>query len=547
MHPSDLINVIVPNLFGKLYTLGGNLYWGEKFHSSREGYFISLFLGSIVLFLAILSLFSLRKKIQAVFASIAIIGIVMALGQFGGVYLWLCKWVPVFRFGRYPVKYMLLATIALCVLAALGIEAVLDRRSSFYRYRTRAMVVLAVGLLIGGLCLGLAFYIPAHADDMHALLRSWIIPDKLKAKDLHGISMQLARSFRWAGLFCVISVLLILAAQFRKKSAAIGALLVFALGAELLAQNVGLSPYLSGADFSYVAEVDRYLGPKAGSGPERVYHVEQSDFIPVKQIWAPNQSVAWIYLMVRRSGQPIFGVVNGVQYSITRSVDDLNTKESNEIFWKSLNLKAEDYVKLLGRINTTTILTLGDIDGPQVSFATSFHTGSDRKLNVYRLKNPTPRAYFASGVHWAASPQEALERLLDSKFQYTNMVILEGAGRQNKPANALGKVRVLNYENSAVRCEVESGGKGYLVLLDSYYPGWQATVDGLPVPIFRANYGFRAVEVPSGRHLVEFRYRPWSFYLGFSISALTLIIGFAILLSARKAYAAQDFDAEFKV
>jgi hypothetical protein len=534
MHPADLLNIVIPSLFGKLYTLGGNLYWGEKFHSAREGYFISLFMGSTVFLLALLSFFSLRKKLQTVVACLTAISIVFALGQFGGVYLWLCKWLPIFRFGRYPVKYMLLTSLVFCILAALGLEAVLDRRSGFHTHRTRVIMVLTIGMLISGVCLGVSFYIPSHSSGIQDALRSWIIPDRLKVKDIGGISKQLSQSFRWAGLFCLISLMLVFFVQFRKRCGLIGPLIVFALSAELLAQNVGLSPLLSGADFGYISEVDRYVTPAPNSGPHRVYHIEQADFIPVKQIWAPNQSVAWLYLVLRRSGHPIFGVMNGVEYSITRSVDDLNTNESNEIFWKSLNLKGEDYVKLLGRVNSTTILTLGEIDSPQVAFAKSFYTGSDRKISVYRLKNPMPRAYFVANTHWAASPEKALDCLLDSKFPYEKTVILEGSGFPDVKSDVTGNVRVLNYENNAVRCEVESGGKGYLVLLDSYYPGWRATLDGSHVEIRRANYAFRAVEVPPGKHIVEFRYRPISFYLGCLITIITLFVGTGVWFGARR-------------
>src|SRR5262249_20682261 len=63
-----------------------------------------------------------------------------------------------------------------------------------------------------------------------------------------------------------------------------------------------------------------------------------------------------------------------------------------------------------------------------------------------------------------------------------------------------------------------------LVLSDQYAPGWQATVNGRAVPIERANYAFRAVQVPSGRTLVEFRYAPRSLTIGALISALSLVV-----------------------
>jgi uncharacterized membrane protein YfhO len=63
-----------------------------------------------------------------------------------------------------------------------------------------------------------------------------------------------------------------------------------------------------------------------------------------------------------------------------------------------------------------------------------------------------------------------------------------------------------------------------LVLTDGYYPGWTVTVDGAAKKLLRANYFFRAVELPAGSHAVEFVYAPASFKLGALISALTALL-----------------------
>lgn len=61
---------------------------------------------------------------------------------------------------------------------------------------------------------------------------------------------------------------------------------------------------------------------------------------------------------------------------------------------------------------------------------------------------------------------------------------------------------------------------GWLVLADTFYPGWVAEVDGEKTPILPANVAFRAVAVPAGSHRVEFFYRPRSFQLGVALAGL---------------------------
>ncbi len=83
---------------------------------------------------------------------------------------------------------------------------------------------------------------------------------------------------------------------------------------------------------------------------------------------------------------------------------------------------------------------------------------------------------------------------------------------------------IVTYEPERVEVETNSPRDGFLVLSDTFRPGWTALVDGAPAPIWRAQTAFRAVRVPSGTHQVVFRYRPLSLRIGAAVSVVALLV-----------------------
>jgi uncharacterized membrane protein YfhO len=96
----------------------------------------------------------------------------------------------------------------------------------------------------------------------------------------------------------------------------------------------------------------------------------------------------------------------------------------------------------------------------------------------------------------------------------------------------------LQDEPNGITIGVALDGAGYLVLADTWYPGWYVTVDGESRPLLRANYSFRAVWLTEGQHSVKMVYRPSSFLTGarVSLAALALfVVGLAsVAWRARK-------------
>jgi len=85
------------------------------------------------------------------------------------------------------------------------------------------------------------------------------------------------------------------------------------------------------------------------------------------------------------------------------------------------------------------------------------------------------------------------------------------------------QVTIVSYEPERVIIEADLASDGYLILTDTYYPGWRAYVDGEESSIIRANLLFRAISLAAGQHRVEFAYEPTSLKIGAAVSSATLL------------------------
>jgi hypothetical protein len=147
-----------------------------------------------------------------------------------------------------------------------------------------------------------------------------------------------------------------------------------------------------------------------------------------------------------------------------------------------------------------------------------------------------PRAFVVGATEVVATDQ-VLARLVAPDFDPRAAALIEDHGAMidgGEPAGA----EIVEYAAEHVVVRIDTRAAGLLVLTDQYYPGWQARLDGASVPIVAADYIFRGVPVPAGRHTVAFEYRPTSLYRGALISALTVSAVLLWLMVARRRAAA---------
>ena len=108
----------------------------------------------------------------------------------------------------------------------------------------------------------------------------------------------------------------------------------------------------------------------------------------------------------------------------------------------------------------------------------------------------------------------AREVILEEDFSYA-------AGRAKRISRE-ESVNILKYSPNYVEIEAVAGESKFLILSDTYYPGWKAAVDEEPGKIYRADYILRAVYIKPGRHIVRFTYDPFSFRIGAIITLVTI-------------------------
>ena len=152
---------------------------------------------------------------------------------------------------------------------------------------------------------------------------------------------------------------------------------------------------------------------------------------------------------------------------------------------------------------------------------------------VYRWDGALPRARLVHGAISVESPERALEVVLSERLDPAETLVLESPAQPTAMcAQASDSTAVVTEdEPEQVSVRVTTYCPAYLLLADTWAPGWIATVDGQVTPIVIADYLFRAVHMEPGDHEVVFRYEPRAYRLGrwLSVSGLLLCAVLIIL------------------
>jgi hypothetical protein len=153
---------------------------------------------------------------------------------------------------------------------------------------------------------------------------------------------------------------------------------------------------------------------------------------------------------------------------------------------------------------------------------------SSSGLVVYRNEAAFPRAWTVHEIV-SVSKYDLLQRLEAADLR--RQVFVTGAAPALERCDGADRVRI--FERGAARLVLEANMacKGIVIVSETFFPGWKASVDSRRAPILEVDGALRSVAVDAGVHRMEMRYRPGSVYLGgimtFAGFAAAAAIGYA--------------------
>jgi hypothetical protein len=518
VHPAVLLQALLPSLFG-LPSAPAEAWWGGRFFSKGLPYFLSLYVGPLVLALAAVGAFALPRRSRAVVLSLAALGLWYALGERGGLAP-LVSSLPLGGLFRFPSKSLLLVHFAVALGAGFGAERL--------REGVRPWAVLAGG---AAACALLALALAVLVTAAPVPLVEW---------------SGVAGAF-WPALADIV----------RREA---GVVLLLALATAALAWAVARGRLRPGPAVALVAALVIADLARAGAGLNRQVHPSLFDPLPemaALPLRDPGGGRVFSYGLdhspafrdfLARGGKELtlagFFLHRQLLGPYTNVLDDLPAPEAKDLTsfaTRPRELSPAMYdpaavgrlVPWLRNAAVSRVLSLDALSHPDlVPLGTVPPGPPGLAIRLYALSPTWPRAHVACRVAVAEGREAALLGPYDPGFDPARDVVLEAADRPPGATCTAGRVVRSSSAGGRAAFEVESNASGYLVVRDSHARGWRAAVDGVSAPVLRANGKHRAVAVPAGRHEVVLEYHPPGLLPGLAIFALSALLCAAASMAA---------------
>lgn len=471
--PWRTLGLLLPGLFGNP-AVGD--YWGYGNYWED-----ALYIGVFPLLMALagagwagrLGKSQARQRDFLVFA--AGVAFLLALGQNTIVFSYLFRSLPWFDVFNAPTRWNLITTFVLAALAAMGAD-LWCRPAGRGLYWARLGTAGAAAIVITGIA---ASVLPA------------------------GLRESFGRSFLLAGLWLLAAggFTLVWPHEVDWRWTTVIAIVITA---DLAVANAGLNPtadadlYSGSTGLARLGNEHRiFLYPEA----ERTLKFDRTHRFESFDV---GRDPRWI----RESGLPNAPLLERIPSA--NNFDPL-VPDRYQAWMRDLQSRGpEKSEALLASIDVAWYASMVGEDPPWIEYL------------------PVPeasRAWIVPKAVPAESADAARALVMLDGFNPWQVVVIEGGEPDLANVGGEGAVRIeAGADPLRAGFEVEAEQGGWLVVADTWYPGWFATMDGEAVAGYPANGILRAVWVPPGSHEVVWLYQPASFRLGLVLSALGVVV-----------------------
>lgn len=500
-HPQLLPSLFVRESYG---TRAKDTDWMDGFYPYHE---MNAYLGATAMLLALLGARNWRNPWVGMWLFMGFISAVFMLGRFTLVMDFWHR-IPVLGSSRIPVRYHLWATMATAALASQGISLILEEQ----RLKLRRPLLL------------LAFFAAlATAIFAWGMIPWWTEAGRWTTTYHRDRNAWLTRELLISSSRCVIlfaaSLCLIrLANSLQKKNlrALIGFLLAALVGADLMASHwwdmptvdpsFWTSPPAAAAIVKSDPKASRIMGIPRYSAGEPGYASKPTDF------FAPRDAIGWSLPLA---------------YGLESNIGETPFRPARLI--RLTNLAGGEPWRF--SIEGVSHIISGQ---PMQTSLKPVTTGS---AYVYRLPDPEPRLHWAKSVKIISGPgateaQAEAELIKNGPANTTEVLVIESDSEKLPqspvapyPADITAGITLETDQGDTMRMQLNAASDAWLRIGVSYDPGWHATIDGQPAPIYPAQLAYMAVPVPAGKHTLEMRYLPAGFRLGLGVTLAGLAIG----------------------
>jgi hypothetical protein len=494
--PLVLAEAGFPRFFGDVHAFSDLGFWGQPFFPQGYPYLISLYLGPLVLGLA---LAGARRRL----ATLAALGVLLALGSYGPLGPLLGE---ALRFLRHPVKFFLLTTLAVALMAGVAVDA---RRG---RGRRAGAGLLA----FGGLLCGVALVLPRGSG--------WL---GLLAEGAPRVAAA-----AWPGPWLVSGLLAVAAGLAAWTGGRLRPLAGLLAVVDLLVVNVAINPTTQAGFHDLDGPLRALIEPARAAGPARwfSYGVSNSPGLHWRAEVAGRGSDAWLYYADRQTLLPrtqeldgLEGIFDGDRTGWAPRGSTLPVQELSPAFFPRhfprLRASGVRHVLSFASLPADLVTLRGRAPVP----------GLLDPIGLYEVRDALPRAFAVPG-HEVVAEADVERRLLAPGFDPGRVALLSRPPAGLPSAFEEGTLSYERLDPHTARIHT-ADVSGLVVVLDLYRPALQLDRDGVAQDLLQANGRFLAFVAPGGDHDFTLRYAPAWRWPALGLAGLDL--GLCGLLLAR--------------